>query len=400
MCFHNFVLICLLSDGTIYSLCPSWANISRLNLSKSHFVSSRGFQAIWSHCISLTELRLRGCLQFGDDSISPSNPPCSRILKFLDISETLLPSVKGLIKLCSQFPGLLTLNVSNLNAVETEFLGRLPELCPKLDKLVVRRCSGLDSRGLSHVALLPALTRVDVSGCQVFNAAGIARLLRFEKAASTKPQRLFKYDPIVPPLPVDDQKYEANFRAQLDVWRHHSEACTQHFMDKYSNDDPTSCFGVSPLLQLPFDTSLQPVSDLRAFKASSCWTGAMTNASVLALTFAAVRSVQQNGDSAGWRKLTLQKCPFDSKHWISLMSVIHESLVELDVSDCEALDSGFCQALATFGHSIEVLIIANCRNIPGLHSQLLSNMLNVFNQLVCSIISQILTSRCFDFFRI
>lgn len=125
-----------------------------------------GVKALGDHCTNLEILLLGGCLKIGDKCLLSITRGCKK-LRILGLGRCHLLSNEGITEIAA-LPKLEKLNLSCCPAVDNESLIAIGNGCRSLTTIHLSGCMNIEEKGL--VALLdgcPFIVELDVSKCRL-----------------------------------------------------------------------------------------------------------------------------------------------------------------------------------------------------------------------------------------
>ena len=153
------------------------SQISVLNLTDCHLLTSSGILAIWLKCPQLVKVSLQGCWNLDDTALSTlSRCPCSETLKELNLAHCWRLTPKALSLLNS---GITKLDLSYCKSLDDRTWPALTQFSQTLRSLRLRRCLGItDSsfEGLFGVQFTE-LEYLDLGECAFLTDSAVSGIL-------------------------------------------------------------------------------------------------------------------------------------------------------------------------------------------------------------------------------
>jgi hypothetical protein len=152
-----------LLDFSLQSL-STLPSLQTLNIGGCRLVTDTGVKAL-ANLSCLKSLNVSNCVQVGDASLQQlASAASSLVLESLNLSGCTTITSLGLRHL-AQLPVLSWLNLSSCTQLNDESVAALASGSDNLRVLRLARLQQLTDAGVQHVAKLPALEHLDVSGC-------------------------------------------------------------------------------------------------------------------------------------------------------------------------------------------------------------------------------------------
>jgi len=149
------------------------ASLCALDLSGCLELTDGGLAAV-AGFMDLEELVLHNCMKIGDAAVEAVSQLSS--LRTLNLRGCSQLGDHHIAALCKGLSGLHDLSLQSCNGLTGTCLPALARGAPALAALNLSHCMRLDERHLEHLAALPGLRRLDLTGCQAPAASGIGRL--------------------------------------------------------------------------------------------------------------------------------------------------------------------------------------------------------------------------------